>query len=394
MEDVMHYRNYGKSGFQVSSLGMGCMRLPRIVNENNEAVVDREKAYEMIRYAVDHGVNYFDSAYGYHNKTSEEVLGEALEGGLREKVKIATKQPFNAMKDLTTGGGATIKDNIRRNLENTLKKLRTSYIDVYLIHSINVSNWEGIKENKVLEEYEKFRAEGLIRGIAFSYHGKFPCFKEVMDFYDWDMCQMQQNFLDIERETTEEGIKLAGKKGCALVIMEPQKGGSLSVAPKRIQAIYDEYPVKRSAVEWAFRHVLNYPEVSNVLSGMTTLEQLKENIEIFSRPDAVPGCVGPKEREILNRAKIAYESVKGIPCTACEYCLPCPQNVNIPSIFTRYNDGNMFDNFTQPQRSYANTTRQKRDASCCEACGACEKKCPQHIEIIKQLKVAHEALKS
>ena len=388
----MQYRNYGKLGYQVSALGLGCMRLPRIFKED-KTVVDREKAYEMIRYAVDHGVNYFDSAYGYHNMTSEEVLGEALEGGWREKAKIATKQPFRTMEDLSTGGGKTLLENARRNLENTLKKLRTSYIDVYLFHGINASNWEGIKQNKVIEEYEKFRSEGLIKAIAFSYHGKFPCFKEVMDFYDWGMCQMQQNFMDVEREATEEGIRLAGKKGCALVIMEPLRGGSLSTPPKRIQAIYDEYPVKRGAVEWAFRHVLNYPEVSTVLSGMSTLEQLKENIEIFSKPDINPGCITPTERDILTRVKTAYESVKSIPCTTCEYCLPCPKGVNIPGIFSRYNDGNMFENFTPAQRGYMMMTRQKRDASQCEACGACEKKCPQHIDIIKQLKVVHEALK-
>ena len=395
----MQYRNYGKLGYQVSSLGMGCMRLPRLIKENGEATVDREKAYEMIRYAADNGVTYFDTAYGYHNKTSEEVLGEALEGGRREKVRIATKQPFGTMKDLKTGGGKTIAENVRRNLENTLKKLRTSYIDVYLIHNINASCWEEIKQNKIIEEYEKLRAEGLIRAIGFSYHGQYPCFKEVLEFYDWGMCQMQQNFMDTEREATEEGIRLAGRKGCALVIMEPLRGGGLSTPPARIQKIYDEYPVKlpngkrRSGAEWAFRHVLNYSEVSTILSGMTTLEQVKENVEIFSRADAVPGCITPVERDILNRAKAAYEAVTSIPCTACEYCLPCPNGVNIPGVFSRYNDANMFENFGPSSRSYMFLTKQKCDASFCLECGECEPKCPQHIKIIDQLKVAHEALK-
>jgi predicted aldo/keto reductase-like oxidoreductase len=388
----MQYRNYGKAGYEVSSLGMGCMRLPRLVRKNGEVAVDREKACEMIRYAADHGVNYFDTAFGYHNRTSEEVLGEALEGGYREKVKIATKQLFNIMKDFTTGGGKTLLENTRRNLENTLKKLKTDYIDMYLIHAIGTGSWEGIKENKVIEEYEKFRSEGMIRGIGFSYHGMFPCFREVLEFYDWDMCQIQQNFLDVEREATEEGVRLAGKKGCALVIMEPLRGGGLASAPKRVQAVYDEYPVKRGPAEWAFRHCINYPEVSTVLSGMTTLEQLKENIEIFSKPDAVPGCLNQQEKDIIARAKTAYESVKSIPCTACEYCLPCPKGVDIPGVFNRYNEGCMFENFDQPSRSYSFMIKGKSDASRCEACGACEKKCPQRIEIIKRLKTAHEAL--
>lgn len=389
----MQYRNYGKLGYQVSAFGMGCMRLPRNIKAGGEAEVDREKAYEMIRYAADHGVNYFDTAYGYHSRTSEEVLGEALEGGRREKVKIATKQPFGIMTDLKTGGGKTIHDNARRNLENTLKKLRTSYLDVYLIHNIGKSTWEDTKKEKILEEYEKFRSEGLIRAIGFSYHGEFTCFKEVLEYYDWGMCQIQQNFIDIKNEATEEGIHLAGKKGCALVVMEPLRGGLLATPSDSVKAIYNEYPVKRNPVEWAFRHVLNYPEVSTILSGVSTLEQLKDNIDIFSKPDAVAGCLKNEEKEILSRVKTKYESLKAIPCTGCEYCLPCPQGVQIPSVFARYNEGKMFGSFDPPRRGYMFMTRGNSDASHCIACGACEKKCPQHIAIIEELKKAHEALK-
>jgi len=388
----MQYRNFGKTGFKVSSLGLGCMRFPRIINGNNEVSVDREKAWEIIRYAADNGVNYFDSAYGYHSQTSEEILGEALEGGRREKVLIATKQPFPVMENLNTGGGKTIHENLRRNLENTLKKLRTGYLDVYLIHYIGTESWEGIKKNAIFEEFRKIRDEGLIRSIGFSFHGDFMLFKEVLETYDWDMCQIQQNFIDIDHEVTEEAIRLAGKKGCALVIMEPLRGGGLSTPPKHIQEIYNEYPEKRSAVEWAFRHVLNYPEVSTVLSGMSTLQQLKENIEIFSKADAVPFCISDKERDILSRVKTAYESVTNIPCTSCEYCLPCPHGVHIPEIFSRYNEGMMFENFEQPKRSYMFISKQKAGASSCVACGECEKKCPQHIGIIEQLKTAHKAL--
>jgi predicted aldo/keto reductase-like oxidoreductase len=348
----------------------------------------------MIRYAADHGVNYFDTAYGYHGKTSEEVLGEALaEGGRRAKVKIATKQPFGTMTDLKSGGGKNVLDNARRNLENTLKKLRTDYIDLYLIHNIGSSTWEDIKKNKVIEEYEKFRAEGLIRGIGYSYHGQYPTFKEVLGFYDWDMCQVQQNLIDVEREVTEEGIRQAGKKGCALVIMEPLRGGNLAVPPAPIQAIYDEYKEKRSGVEWAFRHVLNYPEVSAILSGVTTLEQLKDNIEIFSKSDAVPNCLNDEEKKIIAQVRDKYNSLKSIPCTGCEYCLPCPKGVNIPGVFTRYNDGVMFGTFIPAQRTYMFQTKSNQDASHCVECKACEKKCPQHIEISKELKVAHEKLK-
>jgi predicted aldo/keto reductase-like oxidoreductase len=379
----MQYRTYGKLGYKVSALGMGCMRLPRIV-KGNEATVDLEKAFELIRYAADHGVNYFDTAYGYHNKTSEAVLGEALEGERREKVKIVTKQPLGVM---------TTQDDIRKNLENTLKKLRTSYIDVYLIHNIGKNTWEETKQRKIIEEYEKFRAEGMIKAIGFSYHGQLPAFQEVLSYYDWGMCQIQQNLIDVNSEATEEAIHLAGRKGCALVIMEPLRGGCLATPPDAVKAVYNEYPVKRSGVEWAFRHVINYPEVSTILSGVTTLEQLKEDIEIFSKDDAVAGCLSGEEKSIIARVREKYLSLKSIPCTACEYCLPCPKGVNIPGVFGRYNDGVMFGSYDQPRRSYMFMTRGKSDAALCAACGACEKKCPQHIDIINKLKAAHEALK-
>jgi predicted aldo/keto reductase-like oxidoreductase len=380
----MQYRDFGKLGFQVSALGMGCMRLPRIYKEGQDfAEVDREKAFEMIRYAVEHGINYFDTAYGYHNGTSESVLGEALDNGSRQKVKIATKQPLYAMET---------QADIRRNLENTLKKLRTDYIDLYLIHNIQSDSWDEVKRRDIIGEFEKFRDEKMIRAVGFSYHGGYSCFAEILEHHPWDMCQVQQNMLDVDREVTQQGIRLAGEKKTALVIMEPLRGGGLANASAPVQAIYDSYPEKRTPAEWAFRQVINHPEVSCILSGMSTLQQLKENIALFSRPDAVPGCLSDRELTILKKAKAAYESVATVPCTACEYCLPCPSGVDIPGIFFRYNSGNMFGSFNQPKRSYLFLKRQKRDAARCIECGACEKKCPQHIDIIRQLKVAHASL--
>ncbi|QQO10856.1 aldo/keto reductase [Breznakiella homolactica] len=380
----MNYRPYGKLGYDVSALGVGCMRFPRNIDGEGKVSVDLEKTFELIRYAVDHGVNYFDTAYSYHHTMSEAILGEALGSGTREKVRIATKQPFSVMK--TQG-------DIRRNLENTLKKLRTDYIDVYLIHNVQSSIWEAIKKRGIIEEYEKFRAEGLIRAIGFSYHGGFSGFKDIIDYYPWDMCQIQQNLLDVDKEATAAAVKAAGEKGTALVIMEPLRGGGLAVPPPPVRKLYDSWDTKRSAVEWAFRHLINYPEVSCILSGVTTLEQLKENIEIFSKPDAVPGCLTEPEKEILAQAKTEYEALASIPCTGCEYCLPCPQGVQIPGVFSRYNEGIMFNNFNQPKRSYMFMSKAGQGVDTCAACGVCEKKCPQHIAVIDELKRSHEALK-
>ena len=379
----MQYREYGKTGLKVSALGLGCMRLPRIVTPE-KTVVDTEKAFELIRYAVQHGVNYFDTAFTYHGGNSESVLGEALDGGLREKVHIVTKQPSGAMTDV----GA-----IRRNLETALKRLRTDYIDVYLLHNINAGSWDTFEKMQAYREYEKFRAEGLIRHIGFSYHGGLPLFKEVLARYPWEMCQIQMNLLDVDKEATEEAITLAGEKGAALAIMEPLRGGGLAGGPASVRAMYDAQPTQRTPAEWAFRFLLNYPQVSTILSGMSTLEQLKENIATFSAPDAVPGCLSAAERDLLMQVKRAYEAIVTIPCTGCEYCLPCPQNVRIPGVFGLYNSGMMFENFEPSQRGYMFATKAGQDASKCVACGACEAQCPQSIGIIEALRTAHDALK-
>jgi len=376
----MQYRDYGKTGMKTSLLGLGCMRLPR--DENN--AIDREKAYELIRYAATHGINYFDTALTYHNYNSEAVLGEALDGGLREKVYVVTKQPFPAMKT---------QADIRRNLEETLKKLRTDYLDVYLVHNINDAQWPEIVKRNILAEYEKFKSEGLIRHIAFSSHSKYKGYKTILDGYDWEMCQVQQNMLDVDKEATQQVILDGGAKGCAVVIMEPLRGGGLAGAPKVVQDIYDAAPVQRTPASWAFHHLANYPQISTILSGMTTLEQLKQNIETFSQSDMVPNSLDAAQLKVISDAKAAYESIVTVPCTGCEYCLPCPQSVAIPGVFSRYNEGMMFGSFDQPQRAYMLTTAAGRDAGKCVRCGACETKCPQHIAIMDQLAVAHDSLK-
>jgi predicted aldo/keto reductase-like oxidoreductase len=378
----MQYRNFGKLGYEVSALGMGCMRLPRIYDGSAKAQVDVEKSVELIRYAAEHGVNYFDTALGYHNGDSESVLGEALVG-YREKVKIVTKQPVRAM---------TTQADIRRNLENTLQKLRTDYLDVYLVHFISALSWDEIKARQIFAEYEKFKAEGLIRAIGFSYHGELPLFREVLAEYPWEMCLVQQNLIDVDKLATAEAIRLAGQKGVALAIMEPLRGGGLAAAPPPVAALYEQTVPGRRPVEWAFRHVLNYPEVSTVLSGMTTLAQLQENIAIFSQPDALPNCLSAEEKKTLSAAKTAYENLVAVPCTGCEYCLPCPEGVNIPTILDILNEVKMFGDLAQPKRRYMFEVMGKRDASLCSGCAACEMKCPQNIEIIDTLEIAHETV--
>ena len=379
----MQYRKFGNTGYEISALSMGCMRLPFIDENDGSKGVQRDKAYELIRYAVDNGVNYFDTAFGYHGGTSEEVLGEALEGGRREKVKISTKQPFWQMPE---------RPEIRRRLEATLKKLRTSYIDFLFIHGIGAGNWPNIQEQDIYGELEKFKAEGLIRHIGFSFHGNLELFKEVAARHPWAMCMVQHNMMDLEREVTAEGIRFAHEKGIAVAAMEPLLGGGLAHAPGPVGELYKKFPKQRKAVEWALRYLVDQPGVSSVCSGMSTMEQLKENIAIFSQPDMVANCLSAEEKQLISEAREAYKSVVTINCTECRYCEPCPQNVDIPGTLSLFNAANRYGHFDQPRRSYMFSRRGKRSVLECNNCGICSTKCPQELDIPKELQVAHAAL--
>jgi len=377
----MQYRTLGKTGLKVSLLGMGCMRLPFINNDGNQGV-DLPAAIELIQYAANNGINYFDTAFGYHGGQSEAILGEALEHK-RKDVVYVTKQPFWEMHDDAT---------IRRNLENTLKKLRTDYIDVYLLHRIMPPSWEAIQQREIFRQLDEFKREGLIKHVGFSYHGDYATFKDVAAKYPWEMAKVQHNILDITREVTPDGIKYAGELGLGIAIMEPLRGGGLAHAPKVVKAVYDNATPPRTPAEWAFRHLVNMPEISVITSGMSSMQQLKQNIALFSQADMVANCLSQDEQQTIINARKAYESIVTIPCTACNYCIPCPASVGIPNIFTLYNDAHRFEHFDQPRRAYMFAKNANSGAKNCTECGVCLEKCPQEIDIIKELKTAHTAL--
>ncbi|MCL2386752.1 MAG: aldo/keto reductase [Defluviitaleaceae bacterium] len=380
----MQYRTLGKTGLKVSLLGMGCMRLP-FINGDGNLGVDLEKAFELIQYTADAGINYFDNALGYHSRESEAIMGEALESR-RDKVIYVTKQPWWEMPD---------DASIRRNLEETLKKLRTDHIDIYLLHRITPEAWEDIQRREIFKFFEGFKREGLIKHIGFSYHGDYETFKDVVKTYPWETCMVQQNMLDINAEVTQAGLEFAGDNGLGVAIMEPLRGGGLTYAPTPVKKIYDaheQFP-NRPPVEWAFRHLVDTAQVSTIVSGMTTIEQVKQNIKMFSQPDMQPNCLSAEEKTTIANAREAYKSIISVPCTGCNYCVPCPLGVQIPGIFTNYNDFRMFEHSHQPRRSYMFTTRANADATKCTSCNKCLKKCPQNIDIPKKLKEAHEVLK-
>ena len=372
----MQYRKFGKSDFMVSDFGMGNMRLPTKKNENGDNVIDRDEAIKMIRYAIDHGVNYLDTAYVYHNQESEVVVGLALKDGYRERAKVATKLPmhqFNTREEMDTL------------LATSLERLGVDTIDYYLLHSLNKNTWKKGLDLGVLEFLDAAKADGRIAHACFSFHDDYDTFIEIVDAYDWDMCQLQINYLDIENQAGVKGMQYAAAKGIAVVIMEPLRGGRLVNVPEDVQAIFDSYPVKYSPVEWAFRWLYNQPEVTTILSGVSTMEQLQDNLRIFENSGA--GKLSAQEVEIVLKAKEAYEKRIAIPCTACGYCLPCPNGVAIPDVFASYNEGYMYNDFKGIARRYKQMIAKECDASKCIGCGACEVQCPQSIAIIEQMEM-------
>ena len=371
----MKYRTMGKLGFSSSVFGLGCMRFNG--PPSGDSIIDEQKAISLIRQAIDGGVTYMDTAYLYQNKTNEIVLGKALLDGYRDKVTIATKVPPEAVHD---------RAELEAVLDEELKKLQTDHIDFYLMHGINKDRWEQFKSIGAPEFFEDMKRAGKIRYKGFSFHGPYEEFEYIINDWDWDMVQIQYNFMDVEKQAGTKGLQLAGSKGIPVVIMEGLLGGSLAKAPDNVQALYDAFPVKRSPVEWAFRWLCDHPEVSVVLSGCNEPEQIEENLRIF---DAVePNVMSGEELKLIDDVRAAYISRTRIGCTGCRYCMPCPNGVNIPAIFKVWNDVSLYEIDPQKDFGLRMTRESGKGADKCVACGACEEACPQHLSIIELLKTA------
>lgn len=359
---------------------MGCMRLPKKKNSDNKSIIDEDESIKMIQYAVEKGVNYFDTAYFY--KGSEATLGKALSVGLREKVFIATKSPVSIIEK---------PEDFDNYLDEQLKRLKTKYIDFYLLHGLDKDSWEKVKKLKLLDKLDTAKKEGKIKYRAFSFHDNLKLFKEIIDSYSWDMCQIQLNFMGEYYQAGVEGLKYASSKDIGIVIMEPLFGGLLGEnVPQVIVEKWDNSGIKRTPAEWAFRWLVNFPEVTVILSGVSSMEQLKEDIEIFD--NAFPDYISEKEMQIFEEVKKLYEKKIRVKCTGCSYCMPCSSGVNIPGVFWHYNRASMGDPEVWKKDYKSWFCSNKIDASQCTECGQCEEACPQHITIMDELKVAHEYL--
>ena len=370
----MQYVPFGKHGFQVSRLGFGCMRLPT-KKEGEKNVVDQETAISLIRRGIDGGITYVDTAYPYHGGESEIVVGKALKDGYREKVTLTTKLPIWAVNE---------EKDMNRILDEQLKKLDVPYVDFYLLHAMNNERMDKMQAFHYKDFLAQALGDGRIKRAGFSFHDAKGAFLRILHDYDgWGMAQIQFNYLDDQEQATEEGLREAGKAGIPLVIMEPLRGGALANPPKNVSELIQKNPRRRSAVEWAFAFVADYPEVATILSGMSSQEQLDDNLRIFS--SLTVGGMTEEDRQFVRSLKQAYLSRMPVKCTACQYCQPCPQGVHIPEIFQCYNASKMFDDAQRFLRRYRELSEKGFDASQCVQCGACEAACPQHLSIIDWL---------
>jgi predicted aldo/keto reductase-like oxidoreductase len=369
----MLYRKIPKNGDMLSILGFGCMRLP-VVNMK----IDENRAIRQIRRAVDKGVNYVDTAWPYHGGASEILLGKALKGGYRDRVKVATKLPSWMISR---------REDMDRYLEAQLEKLDIVRIDYYLLHALNGALWDTLEGLGVIDFLHQAVEDGRIVNAGFSFHGLAEDFSRIVDAYPWEFCQIQYNFLDQKNQAGTAGLKYAASKNLGVIVMEPLRGGNLGLPlqPPAVEEIWNEAKTRRTPAEWALRWVWNQPEVTLVLSGMNEEAHIEENLSIAD--SARPGTLAREELELVERVSRTYQELMKVGCTGCGYCMPCPSDVLIPVCFEIYNKMHLFGETETAKFSYAmrmsgiTVDGKPKYASQCVQCGECLDKCPQHIPI-------------
>ena len=376
----MLYREVPKNGDKLSVLGYGCMRLPVRMQSINQKLAEKQ-----IIHAIDQGVNYFDTAYPYHNGKSEPFLGKVLSSnGYRNDVKIATKLPHWM---------AQSKEDMDRILDEQLSKLKTDRIDYYLIHALNGELWEAAKQHGAIEFLNDALDKGKIINAGFSFHGLAQEFNGIVDDYDWTFCQIQYNFLDTQNQAGTAGLQYAASKDMAVIIMEPLRGGNLAkTPPPSVKEIWGRADDKRTPVAWSLEWIWNHPEVTVILSGMNNDAHIKQNLALAEK--ALPHSFSQKEVDLVDEAAAEFRRVMKVGCTGCQYCMPCPAGVNIPSCFECYNSKHAFkDKRAQMMYLFQNgglVTEKPTMASMCVECEQCLEKCPQQLPIPDLLKEVQE----
>ena len=374
----MNYR-LDKYGNKISILGFGCMRFQQTMGR-----IDLDETEREIMEAYRSGVNYYDTAYVYTG--SEAAIGEIFErNGIREKINIATKLPHYLIKSL---------DGMEKLFQEELRRLRTNYVDYYLMHMLNdLATWQRLKALGIEEWIAEKKRSGAIRQVGFSYHGNSENFCKLVDAYDWDFCQIQYNYMDEHSQAGRRGLHHAHSKGLPVIIMEPLRGGKLvNRLPEDAIRIFKEYPLQHTPAQWAFRWLWNQKEVTCVLSGMNTLEMVRDNVQTASTADV--GDLGIEEENMLRKVVAAINSKMKVGCTGCGYCMPCPKGVDIPGTFAAYNRKYTEGTFGALKEYFMCTAARQTStaASNCIGCGKCEKHCPQGIQIREQLQKARKEL--
>ena len=374
----MLYRK-DRKGNELSQLGYGCMRFTK-----KGGAIDLDKAEAELMAAYEGGVNYFDTAYIYPG--SEEALGKIVEkNGIRDKINIATKLPHYTLRTL---------EGVEKTFREELRRLRTDYIDYYLMHMFtDIAEWENLKKIGIEKWIEDRKAEGSIRNIGFSYHGDTKMFQEILGVYDWDFCQIQYNYLDENSQAGREGLRAAHEKGIPVIIMEPLRGGRLTDLPAKAADIVKASPRGYTAAEWGFRWLWDQEEVTVVLSGMNSLEMVKENLRTAS--DARPGSLTKEDHETISSIRDIIREKMAVGCTGCRYCQPCPKGVDIPGLFHYYNLLQVEDKI-KVRFEFARNMGVRENpgfSDACISCGKCESHCPQKLPIRKLIKVADRALR-
>jgi uncharacterized protein len=376
----MLYRKFGKLDWKPSALGFGAMRLPVIGGDQSK--IDEEQAIRMIRYAIDHGVNYLDTAYPYHNGQSERLVGKALKGGYREKIRLATKLPVRMVEK---------REDFDRFFNEQFERLDVKKLDYYLFHGLRKASWPKVKEMGIIPWAEKKMSQGYFDYLGFSFHDDYEVFKGILDDYDnWTFCQIQYNFMDVNFQAGRKGVEYAARKNLAIVVMEPLRGGRLAKEPPApVANVWASAPQKRSPIEWAFQWLWNQPEISLTLSGMSAMQQVVDNVAIAERSGNAK--LSAEELAVIDKVRDAYKSMNPIPCTGCQYCMPCPNGINIPQNFAIYNEAHMWQDINSGHMRYMALTPQggllpEERADQCVDCGTCMEACPQGLEVPELLK--------
>ena len=370
---------YNLNGKKISRLGFGCMRFKTIDGDNGK--IDKEESSKIMLKAIDLGLKYIDTAYPYHDGMSEKFLGEFVEENkLRDKITLTSKLPCWLVKE---------KDDFYKIFNEQLANLKTDYLDFYMLHSLDIKRFRQMVDLGALDFLDEIKEKGKANHIGFSFHDEFESFEEIIKAYHWDFCQIQLNYLDINYQAGLKGYELAKEMGIPVIVMEPVKGGRLANPPEEVREILAKFTDLSPAQE-ALKFPLSLDNVMTVLSGMNDIKQVKENIEIASL--VAYNSLTDDDINFYEKSREIYKSRERIACTACEYCLPCTVDINIPKVFSLWNNAFLYDEGEKSKKAYEEYLKDGVSPSQCIECGKCEGICPQNLEIIKGLAKAEEFL--